>query len=88
MILQGLTHTPKTPQMLAHIYGIPIAECWQRIRFLEGLGLIQIVLAYVSRVGRVVYFYQTSKEAISVVVEDGAATVYFEPAVELPVELE
>ena len=81
MILKSLTHTPKTPQMLAYIYGIPSAECWQRIRFLEGLGLIEVVLAYVSRVGRVVYFYQANQDAISVVVEGGTATVYFEAAV-------
>ncbi|MEK6851288.1 MAG: hypothetical protein AABY30_01980 [Candidatus Thermoplasmatota archaeon] len=81
MILKGLTHTPKTPQMLAHIYGIPIVECWQRIRFLEGLGLVEVILVYVSRLGRVVYFYQTNKEAVSVVVEGDKATVFFEPAV-------
>jgi len=80
MILKGLSNSPKTPQMLATIFGIPIAECWQRIRFLEGLGLIEVILTFISREGRVVYFYQTNTESLSVAIVEDTAAVYFEPA--------
>jgi len=66
--------------MLARIYGMPIADCWNRVRFLEGLGLIRVVLTYVSREGRLLTFYETSEERIEIVVGETAG-VYFEPAV-------
>lgn len=79
-ILKGLSYSPKTPQMLGRIYGMPIAECWKRIHFLEGLGLIHVVLMFVSREGRIVQFYETGKETLEIVVNQTAG-VYFEPAV-------
>ena len=79
-ILKGLSYSPKTPQMLARIYGMPIAECWNRVHFLEGLGLIRVVLIFVSREGRVLQFYETGDQRIEVVVGEGAS-VLFNPAV-------
>ncbi|TLZ50881.1 MAG: hypothetical protein E6K18_06325 [Methanobacteriota archaeon] len=79
-ILKGVSYSPKTPPMLARIYGMPIADCWNRVRFLEGLGLIRVVLTYVSREGRLLTFYETSEERIEIVVGETAG-VYFEPAV-------
>ena len=79
-ILKGLSYSPKTPQMLARIYGMPIAECWKRIHFLEGLGLIHVVLMFVSRAGRIVQFYETGKETLQIRVNE-TADVFFEPAV-------
>lgn len=79
-ILKGLSYSPKTPQMLGRIYGIPIAECWKRIHFLEGLGLVHVVLIFVSRDGRVLQFYETGKETLEIHVNETAG-VYFEPAV-------
>ncbi len=79
-ILKGLSYSPKTPQMLSRIYGIPVAECWKRIHFLEGLGLIHVVLVFVSREGRIVQFYETGKETLQVVVNETAG-VYFEPPI-------
>ena len=79
-ILKGLSYSPKTPQMLSRIYGMPIAECWKRIHFLEGLGLIHVVLMFVSRAGRIVQFYETGKETLQIRVNE-TADVFFEPAV-------
>jgi len=79
-ILKGLSYSPKTPQMLSRIYGMPIAECWKRIHFLEGLGLIHVVLMFVSRAGRIVQFYETGKETLQIRVNETAG-VFFEPAV-------
>ena len=63
--------------MLARIYGMPIADTWSRIHLLEGLGLVTVVLTFLSRDGHVLYFYQTGG-SVSVVVNEAAA-VYFEP---------
>lgn len=78
-ILKGLTHSPKTPQMLARIYGMPIADTWKRIHFLEGLGIVRVVLTFLARDDRILYFYQVEGEPLSVVVEPDPV-VYFEPA--------
>ncbi len=78
-ILKTLSHTPKTPQMVSRIHGIPIAECWNRIRFLEGLDIIQVVLTFVTSEGKVLSFYQTMPEKLSIIYEDRPA-VYFTPA--------
>lgn len=74
-ILKGLTYTSKTPQMLSRIYGIPIAECWKRIHHLEGLGVVRVVLTFVTTEGHVLSFYEV---AGTVVVEEDAQ-VYFQP---------
>jgi len=78
-ILKALSNTPKTPQMLSRIYGMPIADTWNRIHLLEGLGLVEVVLTFLSRDGRVLFFYQTGGP-VSVAV-DGTPSAYFEPAV-------
>ena len=75
--MKGLSTSPKTPQMLARIYGMPISDAWKRIHFLEGLGLIRVVLAFIARDARVLYFYQTG-EPVTVIAED-APSVYFQP---------
>lgn len=69
-----------TPQMLSRVHGISIADCWNRVRFLEGLGLITVVLTFISSEGRVLYFYQTAGDNLAIVLED-RPTVYFQPAV-------
>ena len=65
--------------MLARIYAMPIAECWKRVHFLEGLGLMHVVLMFVSRDGRILQFYEPGEQRIEVVVGDAAA-VYFNPS--------
>lgn len=77
-ILKTLTYAPKTPQIISHVYGMPISDCWKRIRFLEGLGLIRVVLAFFSKTGRVLYFYQTAQDRLDIVYE-GTPQVYFQP---------
>jgi len=79
-ILKGLSYSPKTPQMLSRIYSMPIAECWKRIHFMEGLGLIRAILMFVSRDGRVLQFYETGDERLHVVVGD-TPEGFFETAV-------
>lgn len=76
-IVRALSEAPKTPQMLARMYGMPIADTWMRIRFLEGLGVIYVVLSFSSRDGRILHFYQCG-EPPSVVL-DKAPVAYFEP---------
>ena len=63
--------------MLARIYGMPISDTWKRIHFLEGLGLVRVVLTFIARDARVLYFYQTG-EPVTVIAED-APSVYFQP---------
>jgi hypothetical protein len=79
VILRSLTDAPKTPQMISRIHGIPIVDGWKRVRFLEGLGLVHVVLTFLTREGQVLYFYQRSNEALTVVFED-RPRLYFQPA--------
>lgn len=78
-ILKGLSYSPKTPQMLARIYGMPVADAWNRVHFLEGLGLVHVVLTFINRDGRVSYFYEKERELAIRVGE--TASAYFQPAV-------
>ena len=79
-ILKALSYAPKTPQMLARIHGMPIADAWKRVHFLEGLGLVHIVLTFITREGRILYFYEAGRDALTVVSEDASVSVYFQPA--------
>lgn len=77
-LLKGLSDAPKTPQTLSRIYGMPITDTWRRIRFLEGLGLIRVVLTFLDRHGRPLYFYQ-SRQPLTLVPDEPQA-VYFDAA--------
>ncbi len=59
-ILMGLSHSPKCPSELSRIYDIPIAICYERIRFLETRGTIEQVLTLFTRKGKALRFYQLS----------------------------
>ncbi len=76
-ILKSLSYTPKTPQMVSRILGMPVADTWKRVHFLEGLGLVQVVLTFIARNGRVLYFYETGRENLAVVSEGASVGVYF-----------
>lgn len=79
-ILKALSYAPKTPQMIARIHGVPVADAWKRIHFLEGLGLVHVVLTFIARDGRILYFYETGRENLAVVSEGASVGVYFDPA--------
>jgi hypothetical protein len=65
--------------MISRIHGIPISDCWKRIHFLEGLGLVHVVLTFLSRDARVLYFYQTAGDNLSIALEE-VPRAYFAPA--------
>ena len=51
--------SPKTPPQMSRLAGIPITRCWEKVRFLEAVGLIRPVIAYVGKNGRTVRYYET-----------------------------
>jgi len=51
--------SPKTPPQISKLADIPITRCWEKVRFLEAMGLIRNVLAYIGKNGRTVRYYET-----------------------------
>ena len=51
--------SPKTPPQISRLADIPITRCWEKVTYLESLGLIRPVLTFVSRNGRTVKYYET-----------------------------
>jgi hypothetical protein len=52
--------SPKTPPQISRLTDIPITRCWEKVCYLESLGLIRNVLAFVSNKGKAVRYYETS----------------------------
>jgi len=52
--------SPKTPPQISRLADIPITKCWEKVRYLESIGLIRPVLAFVNNKGRAVRYYETS----------------------------
>jgi len=52
--------SPKTPPQISRLADIPITRCWEKVRYLESLGLIRPVLAFVNNKGKAVRYYETS----------------------------
>lgn len=50
-ILFAMLASPKTPQEVSRIYGIPVAVVWQKVIRLRDLGLLREVLAFVDSSG-------------------------------------
>jgi len=57
-ILLALLASPKTPAEVSHIHGIPITIVWQKIRWLEELGVVRETLAFVSSSGEVRRYFE------------------------------
>jgi hypothetical protein len=55
--------SPKTPPQISKLTDIPITRCWEKVRYLESLGLIRPVLAFVNNKGKAVRYYETSIHA-------------------------
>jgi len=60
MILLLAMKSPKTPPQISRLTDIPITRCWEKVRYLESLGLIRPVLAFVNNKGKAVRYYETS----------------------------
>ncbi len=57
-ILLAMLASPKTPQEVSRIYGIPVAVVWQKVIRLEDLGLLKEVLAFVDANGSLRRFFE------------------------------
>ncbi len=57
-ILLAMLASPKTPQEVSRIYGIPVAVVWQKVIRLEDLGLLKEVLAFVDANGNLRRFFE------------------------------
>lgn len=50
-ILLAMLASPKTPDEVSRIYGIPVSLVWQRVARLQDLGLLREVLSFVDSRG-------------------------------------
>lgn len=59
-VLLALLASPKTPQEVSRIYGIPVALVWNKVRKLQELGLVREVLAFVDSAGLLRRYFEAS----------------------------
>lgn len=57
-ILLALLASPKTPGEVSRIHGIPIAVVWQKIRWLQDLGIVRPTLSFVDTTGRLRSYFE------------------------------
>ncbi|TLZ56197.1 MAG: winged helix-turn-helix transcriptional regulator [Methanobacteriota archaeon] len=59
-ILVALLASPKTPGEVSRIYGIPVATVWDKIRRLQELGLVHMVLTFVDSAGEMRRYFEAT----------------------------
>jgi DNA-binding Lrp family transcriptional regulator len=59
-ILVALLASPKTPAEVSRIYGIPVATVWERLRRLQELGLVHMVLTFVDSTGQMRQYFEAA----------------------------
>lgn len=57
-ILVAMLASPKTPNEVGRIYGIPVAVVWQKVNRLQELGLIREVFSYVDAAGSLRRYFE------------------------------
>lgn len=57
-ILFAMLASPKTPQEVSRIYGIPVSVVWQKVVRLEDLGLLREVLTFVDSSGALRRYFE------------------------------
>jgi len=57
-ILLAMLASPKTPQEVCRIYGIPVALVWQKVIRLQDLGLLREVLSFVHADGTLRRYFE------------------------------
>jgi len=59
-ILVALLASPKTPGEVSRIYGIPVATVWDKVRRLQELGLVHMVLTFVDSAGEMRRYFEAT----------------------------
>ncbi|TLZ89416.1 MAG: winged helix-turn-helix transcriptional regulator [Methanobacteriota archaeon] len=59
-ILVALLASPKTPGEVSRIYGIPVATVWEKLRRLQELGLVHMVLTFVDSAGEMRRYFEAT----------------------------
>lgn len=59
-ILRATSAGPRTPGQIARAGGVPVVECWRRVRKLAEMGLVRLVMIDVTPDGRTLRFFQAS----------------------------
>lgn len=57
-ILLAMLASPKTPQEVSRIYGIPIVIVWAKIRWLEELGVVRETLTFLDSSGELRRYFE------------------------------
>jgi len=57
MILTAVAKTPMTPGQVARTYRIPIVDCWRRVRQLQEMGLLRLVMINATPDGRTLRYF-------------------------------
>ncbi len=77
-ILVWSIEKPRTAAEMSESLGIPISACYNRIRMLEGFGLLKCVEMKVSPSGKRIAVYQSLLRKASIFLERGEVRVKIE----------
>ena len=77
-ILVWSIEKPRTAAEMSESLGIPISACYNRIRMLEGLGLLKCVEMRLSPSGKRIAVYQSLLRKASIYLERGEVRVKLE----------
>jgi DNA-binding Lrp family transcriptional regulator len=79
-ILVWAIEKPRTAAEMSDNLGIPISACYNRIRMLEGFGLLKCVEMKLSASGKRIAVYQSMLKKASIFLERGEVRVKLELA--------
>ena len=76
-ILVGIQRKPKSVQQLSEMFGIPIAACYRKIRYLEKAGLVYRTERVLTQKGKRMSLYMSKLKNAYVFFENGKLRVRF-----------
>ena len=76
-ILVGIQRKPKSVQQLSEMFGIPIAACYRKVRYLERAGLIYRTERVLTQKGKRMSLYMSQLKNAYVFFENGKFRVRF-----------
>ena len=77
-ILKATYMVPRSPIEVSEIYGIPIANCYRKIKVLEDAGILKAVDVKKDFRGRRTTYYRAQMENAYVTYGDGTMRIRFE----------
>ena len=82
-IILSTYNIPRTPHQISDLFGIPIARCFEKVKKLEKMGVLNSKGKVLTKNGKQVSVYQSNLEDMYVFLDNGKIRVRFEIAVNM-----